>query len=315
MIAICENLKSFWTSKPPLVLFMLSIGIFAVVLLTLGYIVKVNEIKNPDAQWNKVIDGFSNLQFCMQFNKSDTNTTIIDHVESPKLTDVIGKLHEKLQGDNSADTTTPATTSSQPNELVPVSTQFLIEIQPTVDFVSIPHNITHLSSSINGSQLGLEDDHQRMQLNITFALPFQWNNTGCLHSFCPKVKILTCVYFFAPAKLFPPSRKHEMCVADNFTGVEYHTSMHSLKSSEDELVDLSVCKNRPVLKLRQDNGKTLKIMLTLDDRSAINLHLMHTSYFLFVMVITLMCYALVRGRPTVHVKVKQAHYVEVTTQA
>ena len=69
-------------------------------------------------QWNKVIDGFSNLQFCMQFNKSDTNTTIIDHVESPKLTDVIGKLHEKLQGDNSADTTTPATTSSQPNELV-----------------------------------------------------------------------------------------------------------------------------------------------------------------------------------------------------
>ena len=48
-----------------------------------------------------------------------------------------------------------------------------------------------------------------------------------------------------------------------------------------------------------------------DDRSAINLHLMHTSYFLFVMVITLMCYALVRGRPTVHVKVKQPHYVEV----
>ena len=38
---------------------------------------------------------------------------------------------------------------------------------------------------------------------------------------------------------------------------------------------------------------------------------MHTSYFLFVMVITLMCYALVRGRPTVHVKVKQPHYVEV----
>ena len=49
MIAILENLKGFWASKPPLVLFMLSLGIFAVVLLTLGYIVKVNNIKNPDA--------------------------------------------------------------------------------------------------------------------------------------------------------------------------------------------------------------------------------------------------------------------------
>ena len=49
MIAILENLKSFWGSKPPLVLFMLCLGIFAVVLLTLGYIVKVNDLKNPDA--------------------------------------------------------------------------------------------------------------------------------------------------------------------------------------------------------------------------------------------------------------------------
>lgn len=315
MIAILENLKGFWASKPPLVLFMLSLGIFAVVLLTLGYIVKVNNIKNPDAQWNKVIDGFSNVQFCVQFNKSDTNTTVVDNAEPPKLTDVIGKLHEKLKGDNPVETTSTSTTSIRPNDLVPISTQFLIEIQPTLDFVNIPHNITHLSSSINGSQLGLEGAHVGTQLNLTFVLPFQWNNTACQNSLCQKVKILTCVHFLAPAKLFPDARQRESCIADNFTGVEYHTSMQSLKTGQDQLLHQSVCKNRPVLKLRQDNDKTFKIMLTLDDRSAINLHLMHTSYFLFVMVITLLCYALVRGRPTVHVKVKQPHYVEVSTQA
>lgn len=316
MIAIFENLKGFWTSKPPLVLFMLCLGVFAVVLLTLGYIVKVKKLNNPDAQWNKVIDGFSNLQFCMQFNKSDANTTVIDNVEPPKLTDVIGKLHEKLKGDNSIEVTTAATPGSSiyPNDLVPISTQFLIEIKPTLDFVTIPHNITHLSSSLNGSQLGLEGGNQRMQLNLTFALPFQWNNTACAQSWCQTVKILTCVHFLAPARLFPTSWQRESCVADNFTGIEYHTSMQSLKTSQNQLVDHSVCKNKPVLKLRQDD-KTFKIMLTIDDRSAINLHLMHTSYFLFVMVITLMCYALVRGRPTVHVKVKQPHYVEVSTQA
>lgn len=312
MIAICENLKGFWTSKPPLVLFMLCIGIFAIVLLTLGYIVKVNDYKNPDAGWNKVIDGFSNVQFCMQFDKSDTNTTVIDHGEPLKLTDLIDSLHQKLQGGNPVETTT---TGSQTKELVPVSTQFLIEIQPTVDFVNIPHNITHLSSSLNGSQLGLQEGNEKLQLNITFALPFQWNNTVCHNSWCQKVKILTCVYFLAPQELFPASRKHEMCIPENVSGVEYHAQMHSVRSSQNQPVDQSVCKNRPVLKLRQDNDKTFKIMLTLDDRSAINLHLMNTSYFLFVMVITLLCYALVRGRPTVHVRVKQPHYVEVTTQA
>jgi hypothetical protein len=29
----------------------------------------------------------------------------------------------------------------------------------------------------------------------------------------------------------------------------------------------------------------------------INLHLIHTSYFLFVMIITLFCYAIIKGRP------------------
>uniref|UniRef100_A0A673X7B7 Transmembrane protein 248 n=1 Tax=Salmo trutta TaxID=8032 RepID=A0A673X7B7_SALTR len=43
---------------------------------------------------------------------------------------------------------------------------------------------------------------------------------------------------------------------------------------------------------------TLRICLSLqDDHSLINLHLMHTSYFLFVMVITMFCYAVIKGRP------------------
>lgn len=41
-----------------------------------------------------------------------------------------------------------------------------------------------------------------------------------------------------------------------------------------------------------------------DDRSLINLHLMHTSYFLFVMVITMFCYAVIKGRPG---KVRQSN--------
>lgn len=43
----------------------------------------------------------------------------------------------------------------------------------------------------------------------------------------------------------------------------------------------------------------LTVMVPNDDRSLINLHLMHTSYFLFVMgVITMFCYAVTKGRPS-----------------
>ncbi|XP_006900443.1 PREDICTED: transmembrane protein 248-like [Elephantulus edwardii] len=42
----------------------------------------------------------------------------------------------------------------------------------------------------------------------------------------------------------------------------------------------------------------LTVIVPDDDRSLINLHLMHTSYFLFVMVITMFCYAVIKGRPS-----------------
>ena len=53
------------------------------------------------------------------------------------------------------------------------------------------------------------------------------------------------------------------------------------------------------------------------ERSAINLHLLHTSYFLMVMVITLFCYAIIRGKPLktkitqtdTHVSSTVQHYV------
>lgn len=37
-----------------------------------------------------------------------------------------------------------------------ISVPFWVEVQPTRDFVSIPHNVSHLSTVMNGKQLGLE---------------------------------------------------------------------------------------------------------------------------------------------------------------
>lgn len=83
---------------------------------------------------------------------------------------------------------------------------------------------------------------------------------------------------------------------------------------EMELGDSLVCV-RPWVQVRAPQRKELAVGMELllerqcwnaclpsfvlqDDRSLINLHLMHTSYFLFVMVITMFCYAVIKGRPS-----------------
>ncbi len=43
-----ENLRGFASSRPPLVVFMVCMGLFAVVLLSLAYYVRWNEVQNPD---------------------------------------------------------------------------------------------------------------------------------------------------------------------------------------------------------------------------------------------------------------------------
>ena len=46
--AAIENFKGFATSRPPLMVFMICLGFFAVILLSLAYYVKTKELTNPD---------------------------------------------------------------------------------------------------------------------------------------------------------------------------------------------------------------------------------------------------------------------------
>lgn len=48
MWLICENLRGFMVMRPPLVLFMTLLGVFAVILLTVGHIVNKSDLRNPD---------------------------------------------------------------------------------------------------------------------------------------------------------------------------------------------------------------------------------------------------------------------------
>jgi len=43
-----ENLKGFAMSRPPVIIFMVCIALISVILMTLAFIVKDNELKKPD---------------------------------------------------------------------------------------------------------------------------------------------------------------------------------------------------------------------------------------------------------------------------
>ena len=48
LMAPVENLKGFAMSRPPFIIFLVCLGLFSVILMTLAFIVKDNELKNPD---------------------------------------------------------------------------------------------------------------------------------------------------------------------------------------------------------------------------------------------------------------------------
>ena len=52
-----DNFKRFASSKPPLMVFMICLGFFAVILLSLAYYVKTQEMTNPDISQVSTVQG------------------------------------------------------------------------------------------------------------------------------------------------------------------------------------------------------------------------------------------------------------------
>ena len=67
LMAPLENLKGFATTRPPCILFMVCLGIISVILMTLAFIIKDNELKKPDVSqvcyFMSFISG-SSYQYC-----------------------------------------------------------------------------------------------------------------------------------------------------------------------------------------------------------------------------------------------------------
>ncbi|KAI8783198.1 transmembrane protein 248 [Biomphalaria glabrata] len=345
---IVENLRGFFNSRPPLVVFMICLASFAIALITFAYIVKTKDMPNPDISedWNTFLSRVSHLSFCVPHNASMGNTTSVKlQVADQSPAEVYNSIKDKMQNDQNSHfaspssrhivrrsvsggqvptreqgkkkifseleemTTTVATMSADIDSNV---TLFLnVQIKPTSEFLSQPLSSLHFTAGIPRSMLKIKGAEKEDKLIITMnflsnlsqSLCKEWNGQECT-----LYELSSCVTFSGPASILPQTQKpHNADMCMNWfdmtsDSLQKNMSAATLMMSSSNLW----CQQGVRLSMDYSFDESLTVMLSEQDRSMINLHLMRTSYFLFVMVITLFCYAMVRGRPT---KIKTVHVV------
>lgn len=292
-----ENLKGYAISRPPIIVFIVCIGVIAIILMTLAFYVSDNELETSDLtqDWNVFLESFSDVDFCIQ-NGTFINSNFYQQqpIHLPLVT--------TMSSSSGLIGSTPAT-----DALRNYSISMMLDIQPTPEFLSIPHNLTVVSGTIRGSELGLKGLAGEEKILVSSQLPFNWNSSQCSTSSlygltCNLIHIYTCVTFQASALVFPLGRRPPTCQVQNSTGIEYYANLrgHNPKIFSIHhpkiVYPLQRCYLKPMIHINYKLDSTFTILLSLSDRSLINLHLLHTSYFLFVMTITILIYAMVRGR-------------------
>ncbi|XP_022052214.1 transmembrane protein 248 isoform X1 [Acanthochromis polyacanthus] len=288
-----ENLRSYINNRPPLVIFMISVSAVAIAFLTIGYFFKIKEIKSPELteDWNTFLLRFNELDFCVSENET------IKH-----------GLNESTTPESMVVTSGQARSSTQVPLLledsgpINISVPITLTLDPQRPFGGYSRNITHLYATVLGQQVGLSGREAHEEINITFTLPVSWNSDDCvLHGHCEQVVFSTCMTITAASNIFPVTVQPPHCVPETYTNAtswyKVFTTVRDSDTKYSQDYNPFWCYKGAIGKVYHALNPKLTVIVPDDDRSLINLHLMHTSYFLFVMVITMFCYAVIKGRP------------------
>ncbi|XP_011848289.1 PREDICTED: transmembrane protein 248 [Mandrillus leucophaeus] len=268
-----ENLKVYISSRPPLVVFMISVSAMAIAFLTLGYFFKIKEIKSPEMaeDWNTFLLRFNDLDLCVSENETLKHLT--NDTTTPESTMTSGQARASTQSPQALEDSGP----------VNISVAITLTLDPLKPFGGYSRNVTHLYSTILGHQIGLSGEGLEGSGS--------WNNRERLHA----TEHMSFLLLF-------PCRQPPHCVPDTYSNAtlwyKIFTTARDANTKYAQDYNPFWCYKGAIGKVYHALNPKLTVIVPDDDRSLINLHLMHTSYFLFVMVITMFCYAVIKGRPS-----------------
>ncbi|XP_028355891.2 transmembrane protein 248 isoform X5 [Physeter macrocephalus] len=140
-----ENLKVYISSRPPLVVFMISVSAMAIAFLTLGYFFKIKEIKSPEMaeDWNTFLLRFNDLDLCVSENETLKHLT--NDTTALESTVTSGQARMSTQSPQSLEDSGP----------VNISVAITLTLDPLKPFGGYSRNVTHLYSTVLGHQIGL----------------------------------------------------------------------------------------------------------------------------------------------------------------
>lgn len=261
--------------QPPLLVFTLCLMAFGLTMVILAYVVGKFEIPNPDVymDWNNFFAKISSFDMCILPNRtvlhgnnsgvfnsiSSNNATIINE---KSMSAVLSKVVSYDKSDDSDFSETSVTVSFQmPRKL--------------------PLELSSFKGHLKGHQLGFSDKFSYHLFNISMNFDFVQNSSSGNEMASYDV----CLTVNLPYTYLHEIKSPKMCKS---------------KDSSQENVPIYFSKVRGTKEscfvLGYSPDANLNEMLSFHDRSLVNVHLMHTSYFMFVMVITLVCYSIIKGK-------------------
>jgi len=299
---ILENVRAFAGSRPPIVLFLIFLSSLAATLFFITYYLRDNEIRDPSVEndWNLFLKNLANVDFCVLSRSNGS---------------VFPSYNVSLAGNNDHEAAGSRLLSNASTAgIKSFSINVLLVIHPTSKFLAKSDNLTHLSGSVSGIHLGLTGNKaSQAVLDISFELgrnrSLREKEASCTKKNfmhiggrrCPDVVMPTCAHVSGPASLFPDTvHAPSQCVAESPSstqGVDGNpVQTHARIAAHREIASSGwgaapYCPRGPIAHTKFQLDPALTVFLGVEDRSVINLHLLHTSFFLVIMVFTVVCVA------------------------
>lgn len=268
MVNALENFRRFIVGSPPWTIFMLSLGIMAVGVLVLACRLKID----PDYQKDH---GLSNVYLCYD----------------------------------------PSSTSKQASDMAAVLPAYNVSIPVTIriensfaEMLNSSEDVTFGLGQFYSGQMGLKglagNNH-----NWTMLLPMALS--ACHDKGCKENVIHSCLLLFANDLSVLPAIEMEDSCATNWSR-EIRQSKNfrvaTLKNKADGRESQSQAAFSPVppgssefcahgssLRMHIDERAHFVLIPLVHDTLAARLHLLYTSYFLFMTLLVLFCYAMCKG--------------------
>ena len=292
-----SNNQGLISGQPPLLVFTLCLTAFGLTMVILAYVVGEQDVPNPDIQmdWNKFLKKVSSFKLCPVLNDTRTlNGGPLSRISHKALYNTETVLNSSHVVDESK------SMSAVLSDVVHYASeeQFdrleYVEVSARVQFKLIgkvhPSSFFQVSGKIKGSLLGFTGKYSSLVFNVSLSFISPVNNS-CFEESCTSVWDV-CLIMNIPSDLLYETKSPDRCDIKATSSPDILPAFF-LDGKKSDSGDPSVAS---CLALDYKPNSKLTVMLSLHDRSIVNLHLMHTSYFMFVMVMTLVCYSLIRGR-------------------